>query len=134
MLDEPDPLECGDPQVSHDFISFMIESLRTDSMAADNDVHMTMINLSEEVRIVAMSCEVAAELGRMVKDLFPKTATIFLGYCYECDYYIPSAKMISEGGYEADRSRSLGLHPGPYVTQIDDLITSAAVELDLRMR
>ena len=130
MMDEEDPLECQMPEVNKGFLSYMIECIRTDTMPTGNDLHMTMIKLSDEIQIVGMSCEIAAELGRMVKDLFPNQKTIFLGYCYEDDYYVPSKSMILEGGYETDRSRYLGLHPGRYVLEIDDIITRNALELD----
>ena len=129
-MDEEDPLECQMPEVNKGFLSYMIECIRTDTMPTGNDLHMTMIKLSDEIQIVGMSCEIAAELGRMVKDLFPNQKTIFLGYCYEDDYYVPSKSMILEGGYETDRSRYLGLHPGRYVLEIDDIITRNALELD----
>jgi hypothetical protein len=130
MMDEEDPLECQIPEVNKGFLSYMIERIRTDTMPKGNDLHMTMVKLCDEIQIIGMSCEIAAELGRMVKDLFPDQKTIFLGYCYEDDYYVPSKSMILEGGYETDRSRYLGLHPGRYILEIDDIIKRNALELN----
>jgi len=100
----------------------ILEKLRTGTLAKGFRMHLTKIALSSRVQIVALSGEVTAEVGRMVKDMFPDKETIFFGYCSYTDAYIPTAKMLPEEGHEALASMYFHMRPAPFVKEIDDII------------
>ena len=85
-------------------------------------MHLTKIGLNRDTRIIGLSSEVVAKVGRNVKDMYPDKNTIFLGYCTYIRLYIPTSKMIEEGGYEGDYSMVYCLSPAPYVKNIDQII------------
>ena len=108
---------------------FIYEKVRTNSLDKGFRMHLARIALSEKVQIIALSGEVTAEVGRMIKDAFPGKQTIFLGYCSYTDAYIPAAKMIGEGGHEGVASMFFHMRPAPFVREIDDIITAEVLSL-----
>ena len=63
------------------------------------------ITLSHSVDIVAMEGEVCVEYGLFAKSLDPERFIIPAGYCNRNPGYIPTRRMLGEGGYEPDESR-----------------------------
>lgn len=47
------------------------------------------------------------------------------GYCNEVMCYIPSRRVLDEGGYEVDRSMIYYGFPGPFAGNVEDRIFSA---------
>lgn len=69
-----------------------------------------------EVALVGLSGEVFFELAREIEAASPFPHTMVLGYANGCTGYVPTAKAVAEGGYEADDSfrwyGTLRLAPG----------------------
>ena len=97
----------------------LLERLRTGTMPAAFIMHVTRLRLADGLRIIAMSGEVTAEVGRLVKDAEGE-GTIFLGYCSYTDAYIPTAAMLDEEGHEALYSIYFHVRPAPFTAEIDD--------------
>jgi len=107
----------------------ILEQLRVGAVPDGFRMHVTELRLSDALRLVAMSGEVTAEVGRMVKGLFPGRQTVFLGYCSYTDAYIPVAAMLPEGGHEALASMFFHVRPAPFVAEIDDIIKREVLAL-----
>ena len=107
----------------------MYEMMRTDSLPTEFRMHLQRVELSESVQLIAMSGEVTAEVGRMVKDLFPQRETFFFGYCSYTDTYIPAAAMLEEEGHEAYASMFFHVRPAPFVPEIDEIIREQVLSL-----
>jgi hypothetical protein len=101
----------------------LLEQQRTNKVPKAYPMHLTKISLNSDTKIIGLSSEVVAGVGRMVKDLYPDKNTIFLGYCTFNRLYIPTSKMIEEGGYEGDFSMVYCLSPAPFVKNIDKIIS-----------
>lgn len=99
-----------------------LELLRTGALPEGFRMHLTHWRLADGVQLLGMSGEVTAEVGRMVKDLFPDERTVFLGYCSYTDAYIPTAAMLPEGGHEALASMYFHERPAPFVPEIDEIV------------
>jgi hypothetical protein len=67
----------------------------------DRQVVFHRIVLGGGLTIVGVSAEVVTEYGRLVREAFPDTAIVPVGYIDEVYGYLPTARMIEEGGYEA---------------------------------
>jgi len=100
----------------------LLERIRTDSIETGFRMHLTQVQLDDRLQILAMSGEVTAEVGRMVKDLFPGKETMFFGYCSYTDAYIPVASMLDEGGHEALGSIYFHERPARFVEEIDEIV------------
>lgn len=107
----------------------LLEQQRTNSVPHDYRMHLTKINLNKDLQIIGMSGEVVAGVGRMVKDLYPDKSTIFLGYCSYTGPYIPTSKIIEEGGYEGEDAMTYCLLPAPFVENIDHIIKKEVLSL-----
>ncbi len=59
-----------------------------------------LIVLGEHVTVVGVSAEVVTEYGRAVREAFPGTVMIPVGYIDDVYGYLPTARMLGEGGYE----------------------------------
>jgi hypothetical protein len=100
----------------------MLEWSRAGTLDEGFRMHVTRWQLADGLQLIGMSGEVTAQVGRMIKDLFPDTRTVFLGYCSYTDAYIPTAAMLPEGGHEALESMYFHDRPAPFVPEIDDII------------
>lgn len=76
----------------------------------DLDVAFQLISLGPEFSIVAISAELVHEYARYVRSLIPGRVTMCVG-CTDVPLgYIPTSRMLQEGGYEAiDFCESFGL-------------------------
>lgn len=60
------------------------------------------IRISGSLRFVGVEAELAAELGWLIRGFYGTGLTIPLGYSNGAQAYLPSSKMIREGGYEVE--------------------------------
>jgi hypothetical protein len=80
---------------------------------------LTLVALDGEV-----FCEYGLNLGRMLQP----AKTIVLGYSNGIVTYLPTARGLEEGGYEADAYRFYRL-PGPYSQDAERVVLEAAARL-----
>jgi dienelactone hydrolase len=74
--------------------------------------------------VVALAGEVCADWGPMVRAL-PKTRhAMTIGYANEVAGYIPTARIIREGGYEGDTSHMAYFLPAPFQPQMEIELTA----------
>jgi hypothetical protein len=100
----------------------ILEKIRTKSLPEGFTMHVTRLALDPALQIIALSGEVTADIGRLVKDAERGRRTIFLGYCSYTDAYIPTAAMIPEEGHEGKSSMYYHMRPAPFVKDIDRII------------
>ena len=87
------------------------------------------IDLSKKAMLVAMSGEVVCEYGHFIKELHLETFAVPMGYSNGVLSYIPTAKIIAEGGYEGDQSSQVYGLPSVFKPEIEDKIKEAIREL-----
>lgn len=69
--------------------------------AEGGQVTFHRLDLGEEIAVVGISAEVVTEYAPMVRRIFDRPVTIPVGYIDEVYGYLPVARMLGEGGYEA---------------------------------
>ncbi|MCX8037455.1 MAG: neutral/alkaline non-lysosomal ceramidase N-terminal domain-containing protein [Candidatus Sumerlaeia bacterium] len=77
------------------------------------DNHLTMIVLAGEV-VVDYALRLKRELGA--------GRTWVAGYCNEVFAYIPSRRIVEEGGYEGGGAMVYYVQPGPFAPQVEEVI------------
>lgn len=90
---------------------------------------LQVVRLADGLPIVAMDGEVVSEWRGMVQERLSSDRAIVLGYCGASSGYIPTARMIPEGGYEALHSTRYWLRPGPFSEEIEPVILGAIEEM-----
>ena len=68
---------------------------------------------------VLMGGEVVVDYSRRIKRAFAADHPWTIGYAYEVPCYIPSARLIKEGGYESEYSLIYYGVYGPFRTSIE---------------
>ena len=87
--------------------------------------YISYLRLDEQTCFVCLECEIMSEMGKEIKKLFNEDI-IVLGYTNSRSCYIPTRKVILEGGYES-RSFIPALLSGPFVPEVEDIIVGRAV-------
>jgi len=107
----------------------LLEQVRTDSVATGFRMHLGKVRLTDSLQLFTLSGEVTAEVGRLVKDLYPERQTLFFGYCSYTDAYIPTAAVLPEGGHEALGSVFFHDRPAPFTAEIDEILKREVLSL-----
>jgi len=95
---------------------------------------LAALRLGDDLTFVLMGGEVVVDYSRRLKRLLAEDHPWMVGYAYEIPCYIPSVRLLKEGGYEAESSLTYyGLY-GPFRTGIEDLLVNRATALVAGLR
>lgn len=90
---------------------------------------LAAVRVGDDLTFVAMGGEVVVDYAIRFKRMFGSDHPWLIGYAYEVPCYIPSVRIIKEGGYEADSSLIYyGLY-GPFRLNVESLLLSKMTEL-----
>lgn len=78
--------------------------------------------LGNEVAIVALGGETVVDYALKTKAAYPKMRLVVAGYSNDVACYIPTARILSEGGYEAVTSMVYYGMPAPFLPEVEDRI------------
>jgi putative membrane-bound dehydrogenase-like protein len=86
--------------------------------------------LGDQVLWVALGGEVVLDYAMRLKKELPGKRTLWVaGYANDVMAYIPSARVLKEGGYEADSSQIYYGMPGKWSPAIEDVIIEKVVQI-----
>ena len=95
---------------------------------------MAALRLGDDLTFLLMGGEVLVDYSRRLKRLLATDYPWPIGYAYEVPAYIPSVRVLKEGGYEAEFSLIYyGLY-GPFRTSIEDLLVNRMNALVTELR
>ena len=80
------------------------------------------VRFGKDLTILALSGEVVVDYSLKTKKEFAGENLFVAGYCNEVTCYIPSKRVLKEGGYEADESMVYYGMPGPFADDVEDRI------------
>jgi neutral ceramidase len=75
--------------------------------------------------LLALAGEVVVDYAIRAKKEYPNVNLIVAGYSNDVMSYIPSVRVLKEGGYEAVDAMIYYEQPGPYTDQVEDRIFGA---------
>lgn len=88
-----------------------------------------VIKLGDDVQITALSGETTVDYSLLIKYFFPREKQFVMGYSNDCPAYVPSLRVLREGGYEGgDSMVYYGVH-GPWAPSIEEDIMKTVKEL-----
>lgn len=118
---EPDGL---DKQIAEYMLSVLYDK---GAIPQTYDYPLQTLRLGDKLELVALGGEVTVGYALQLKQrLGPKTTWV-IGYSNDVMAYIPTAKILSEGGYEAERSQMYYGMPGKWDASIEKTIVQRAV-------
>ncbi|MEX2304377.1 MAG: neutral/alkaline non-lysosomal ceramidase N-terminal domain-containing protein [Bryobacterales bacterium] len=100
----------------------------------DYSYPLQAVQLGGTVTLVALAGEVVVGYALQLKERLGEESTWPVAYANDVFAYIPTKEILSEGGYEADRSQVYYGQPGPWAPAIEATILGKAVELVKRVR
>jgi neutral ceramidase len=80
------------------------------------------IRIGEDLTFLAMGGEVVVDYALHFKRQYASTQVWTIGYAYEIPCYIPSQRILREGGYEADSSLMYYGWYGPFRPEVEPLL------------
>jgi len=92
------------------------------------------IRLGREFTILALAGEVVVDYSLRAKREFPDAGLFVAGYSGEVMCYIPSKRVLLEGGYEAEDSMIYYGMPGPFDERIEEQVFEAIRKVMRRVR
>ncbi len=90
---------------------------------------MQVVRFGKDLTILAMSGEVVVDYALNTKKKYRNENMFVAGYCDEVMCYIPTERILEEGGYEANESMIYYGFPGPFASNVEEKITSAIQRL-----
>lgn len=86
--------------------------------------YISVLRLDDKTCIAALGNEVVSDYGKAIKRLF-REDVLTLGYTNSIACYIPTRKILQEGGYERDSFLSAEVS-GVFVPEIEEIIIGRA--------
>ena len=75
-----------------------------------------------------MNGEIVADYGLRIREL-SQGAVLPLGYANGMTGYIPTSRILVEGGYEAGEAAPYFLLPGPFAPEVEPLMDEAIASI-----
>jgi hypothetical protein len=85
---------------------------------------VAVVRLGDDLTFVLMAGEVVVDYSHRLKRLLAEDHPWMIGYAYEVPCYIPSARLIKEGGYETESSLIYYGYYGPFRGEIETLLVN----------
>lgn len=88
------------------------------------DYPVQAVRLGNQITFVTLGGEVVVDYGLRTKREFANENLVVAGYCNDVMCYIPSKRVLKEGGYEAVESMIYYGQPGPFSEKVEDQVFS----------
>lgn len=90
---------------------------------------LAVIRIGDDLTFAAAGGEVVVDYDLRFKRIFAADHPWLIGYAYEVPCYIPSMRILKEGGYEAQSSLIYYGYYGPFRGRIEDILVNKMSEL-----
>ena len=104
------------------------------SLPGSAKLSVAALRLGDDLTFILMGGEMVSDYGRRIKRLLASDHPWTIGYAYEVPCYIPSARLIKEGGYEPDSSLIYYGYYGPFKTEIETKLINRVETLSAGLR
>ena len=88
-----------------------------------------VLRLGDQLLIVALAGETVVDYSLRLKQELAGPRVWVAGYCNDVFAYIPSRRVLLEGGYEAGRAMRYSIFPGPWKPSVEELVISSVHRL-----
>ncbi len=92
------------------------------------------IRLGDEVTIITLAGEVVVDYSLRLKRELTGSATWVAGYSNDVFGYVPSRRVLEEGGYEGGGAMLYTSHPGPFAPDVEERIITGVHGLVKRLK
>ncbi len=101
----------------------MLERIERDGKLSRDFIYPVQVwDFGEALTMVAMGGEVVLDYTTMLEQAFPESNLWVAGYCNDVSAYIPSRRILSEGGYEAEGAMLYYGWPSTFEPSVEEII------------
>lgn len=93
-----------------------------------------VVHFGDDLAMVALGGEVVVDYSLRLKRELGMPVVWVAGYSNDVMGYIPSLRVLKEGGYEGGGAMIYGSHPGPWNDKVEDTIVGKVMELHGRLK
>ena len=86
---------------------------------------MQAVRFGRDLTLLALGGEPVVDYALRLKRELPGENLIVAGYCNDVMCYIPSRRVLPEGGYEAVDNTIYYGQPGPFAESVEEAIVAA---------
>jgi neutral ceramidase len=83
------------------------------------------VRFGRDLTLLALAGEPVVDYALRLKRELPGENLVVAGYCHDVMCYIPSRRVLQEGGYEAVDNTIYYGQPGPFAESVEDVIMAA---------
>jgi len=100
----------------------MLEAYNRGWDMSEYEYPVQAVRFNDDFTILAMTGEVVIDYALAAKMKYPGENMFVAGYCTEVQCYIPSKRILDEGGYEPESSMIYYGFPGPFSDNVENKI------------
>lgn len=115
-------LTKGDDERKAMYGKRMLEIAQSDMYRSGCPFQISIVELAKDVRLIGLEGEICNKIGIDIRNIFKQGNTIVLGYTNGSISYIPTPKILSEGGYEAVCAYTKSGIPAPFADNTESVI------------
>jgi len=104
---------------------FILEALDKGYDVGTLSYPVQAVRFNNDFTLLALSSEVVVDYSLKTKNRYPDENLFVAGYSTEVQCYIPSARVLKEGGYEPETSMIYYGLPGPFAGDVEEKVFSA---------
>jgi hypothetical protein len=101
---------------------------------SDYPYPVQVIHFGNQLGMVTLGGEVVVDYSLRLKRELGMPVVWVAGYSNDVMGYIPSLRVLKEGGYEGGGSMIYGSHPGPWSDMVEDTIVGKVMELEKKLK
>ena len=117
-----------DPDRSH--ASRLLKELQeTGKIRSTYPCPVQVVRFGRDLTLVAIGGETVVDYALRLKRELAGPSAWVAGYSNDVFTYLPSARVLREGGYEAGGATRWGSLPGPFTDRVEERVVSKALEL-----
>jgi len=102
--------------------ALMLQSLDAGKQIEAIDYPVQAVRFGHSLTVIALGGEVTVDYGLRIKREYPGEPIVTAGYSNDVMCYIPSARVLHEGGYEPVESMIYYGQAGPFAGDVEDRI------------
>jgi neutral ceramidase len=100
----------------------MLEALARGETLRSLTYPVQALRFSDDLTLLALGGEVVVDYALRARREFPRENLVVAGWCNQVDCYIPSVRILREGGYEPVDSMIYYAQPGPLAETVEENI------------
>lgn len=113
---------------------FLDELEKKGAIRSTYDYPIQVVQFGDDLTLIALAGETVIDYALRLKRELPGTPLWVAGYCNDVFGYVPSLRVLKEGGYEAGGAFRYSRIPGPFAPSVEERIVSKVHSLVERVR